>query len=341
MGVIEQKTGKKEKMPDSLKNVLIFLCIVAAGGCILAAYLIRGNLPLDRLLEYRITVSPGKDGSLEITYSYQWEVLNDSKEGPLTWVSLGVPNSSCTLLGYEGAIAGLHSAYTGGGLMEFDLDREYGKGEVADFSFTIHQERMLCSNKQDASLPYYDFAPGWFDNMEVEHYRFTWEGSPFITETNADRQEGADYVWEGSLKKGERLWMKLYYEEAAFTDPVLVEGAPASGHSEGESSVDDGMVMIILLFTIIVGYKASWGRGKYAYGKGRGYYGGYHGRHGGPGSGCACACAGCACACACAGGGRAGCSRKDFYHTEEREDENDIRGSVPADQSCAGIGGIL
>jgi hypothetical protein len=26
-----------------------------------------------------------------------------------------------------------------------------------------------------------------------------------------------------------------------------------------------------------------------------------------------CACASCACACACAGGGRAGCSKKDFY----------------------------
>ena len=32
-------------------------------------------------------------------------------------------------------------------------------------------------------------------------------------------------------------------------------------------------------------------------------------------SSCACAC-GCACACACAGGGRAGCSTKDFYNTD-------------------------
>ena len=29
----------------------------------------------------------------------------------------------------------------------------------------------------------------------------------------------------------------------------------------------------------------------------------------------------CACACACAGGGRAGCSMKDFYHTNLRTDE--------------------
>ena len=35
-------------------------------------------------------------------------------------------------------------------------------------------------------------------------------------------------------------------------------------------------------------------------------------------SSCACACASCACACACAcaGGGRAGCTYKDFYRTD-------------------------
>ncbi len=39
-------------------------------------------------------------------------------------------------------------------------------------------------------------------------------------------------------------------------------------------------------------------------------------RSGGGGHSCACACAShCACACACAGGGRAGCSNKDFYNT--------------------------
>ena len=42
-------------------------------------------------------------------------------------------------------------------------------------------------------------------------------------------------------------------------------------------------------------------------GSGRGYHGG---------GGCACACA-----CACAGGGRAGCSMKDFYHTNIRTED--------------------
>ena len=37
-------------------------------------------------------------------------------------------------------------------------------------------------------------------------------------------------------------------------------------------------------------------------------------------SSCACACVSCACACACAGGGRAGCSKKDFYKTNLKLD---------------------
>lgn len=41
--------------------------------------------------------------------------------------------------------------------------------------------------------------------------------------------------------------------------------------------------------------------------------GGFHGGGGGHSCACACASCACACACACAGGGRAGCSNKDFY----------------------------
>ena len=41
-------------------------------------------------------------------------------------------------------------------------------------------------------------------------------------------------------------------------------------------------------------------------------------------SSCACAC-GCACACACAGGGRAGCTTKDFYNTNLKLSQLDMR----------------
>ena len=53
----------------------------------------------------------------------------------------------------------------------------------------------------------------------------------------------------------------------------------------------------------------SGGFGGFGGGSGRGSGAG---RRSGGGCACACACVSCACACACAGGGRAGCSAKDF-----------------------------
>ena len=88
------ETGKKKN------SLLIFSCICAVGICVLIAYIVNILTPLDRILDYRVQVKAQEDGALEITYQYRWKVLNDSKEGPLTWVSLGIPNSRCELLGY-------------------------------------------------------------------------------------------------------------------------------------------------------------------------------------------------------------------------------------------------
>ncbi|MFR8340243.1 MAG: hypothetical protein ACLVAW_28180 [Eisenbergiella massiliensis] len=52
---------------------------------------------------------------------------------PLTWVSLGIPNSACRLMSYKGALAGLHSGYYADGLIDFDLDRAYQRERLLIF----------------------------------------------------------------------------------------------------------------------------------------------------------------------------------------------------------------
>lgn len=308
--------GKTPETGEKKKSLLIFSCICAVGICVLIAYIVNILTPLDRILDYRVQVKAQEDGALEITYQYRWKVLNDSKEGPLTWVSLGIPNSRCELLGYTGAISGLKNGFYGDGLIKFELDRAYKKGEVAEFGFTIRQEDMLCRNKRDGGLPFYDFMPGWFNEIAVEHYLFVWEDGTYVMETNADRKEGGFYVWEGGLKEGERRHMKVYCDKETFRDANMVEWAPVSDSPGEKKSLDPAAIIFILLCTGYIGYQAAWGKDWYANGRGfwgRGRRPGGHGGHGG----CACACAGCACACACAGGGRAGCSKKDFYYTAE------------------------
>ena len=70
---------------------------------------------------------------------------------------------------------------------------------------------MLCRNKKAGGLPFYDFMPGWFNEIAVEHYLFVWEDGTYVMETNADRKEGGFYVWEGGLKEGERRHMTVSY----------------------------------------------------------------------------------------------------------------------------------
>lgn len=75
MGIIDPKS-------ENRKNLLVFISIMVIGIGIFTAYIIWGTLPLDKILDYEVVVYPQEDGSLEITYSYRWKVLNDSREGP-------------------------------------------------------------------------------------------------------------------------------------------------------------------------------------------------------------------------------------------------------------------
>ena len=122
-------------------------------------------------------------------------------------------------------------------------------------------------------------------------------------------------VWTDDLTFGEKLNTSVYYNLDAF-----------EATEEGQVQEDDNnsdwiivfvfviiaigvIVVLIAIFTSDDDYNSHSGfRGgsrTYIYSGGR--------------SSCACA-SRCACACACAGGGRAGCSKKDFYHTNVQVD---------------------
>lgn len=313
------------------KKLKKFLIVCSIGLVILGFYLGYCFMPLDEITEYQVHVFTEADGSLNITYGYKWKVLNDSKEGPLKWVQLGAANSSYTMNDLGGAA---ESQRTKGSysekepMVELNLDREYHTGETAEFWFNLNQKKMLCENTEDPEEPFYNFTPGWFNEIRVKHYLFTWVKSDNIVSHNADYEKDGLLVWEGSLDKGKKRLMSVTYRMDEFDEPELVQWVQYYDNKNTKSPVDASMVLMILIITGYSAYSVSWGSNLESYNRGRGYHG-HHRNHGG---GCACACAGCACACACAcaGGGRAGCSKKDFYHSpkilgedkEEREKQN-------------------
>lgn len=307
------------KENSKLKSWGPALAILLLGAVILIIYIISANQPLDRIQDYQVEVTPLEDGTLDITYRLRWEVLNSSREGPLSWVKIGMANENFRIKEYGGAI--LSPRNTVGSYASFSLRKEFEKGETAQFWFTVNQRRMLLRDSTDNGNDYYEFTPGWFPKIEVEHYLFSWKGAPSIARSNADRTEDGRLIWEGALKQNERVNLCVTYEKGAFDPSTALYG---SGPTVYQESTDEGggpdrrVVFAIVFLTFFAAILVSDISGGSGYRGGRGYHMHIGGRRGG---GCACACAGCACACACAGGGRAGCSSKDFYQPDKKEEK--------------------
>lgn len=290
-----------DKAKKWAKRIGLALFLLVAG----VAFLWYQFGPVDRIENYQVEVVPQSDGALEITYRFKWRVVG-LREGPLTWVEIGMANSNFDVLDFGGDISsqGDHGAT----MAWFNLNKRVQLGQSTEFWFTVRQEKMLCRNLLREAGPGYDFTPGWFNQIKVEEYLFRWANSPQILTSNGQLQ-GDWLVWQGSLGKGQTDRMVIFYQQDAFPMENAVEWWPYSTQDyDSEDYGASSQEWVTWVFAIFFGVLwAALGGGRRSYRRGRGFHGG------GGGRGCACACAGCACACACAGGGRAGCSMKDFY----------------------------
>lgn len=290
--------------------VLVFLILL-----LLQSISVEVKKPLDEIRREAIWIDVQEDGSMYIIYEIDWKVLDSTSEGPLSWVKIGIPNKyveeakplsdNIKKLGYYGS---------GGDYIRVDLDREYEAGETVNMKFSIHQHRMY----EEASGNYkYRFTPGWFDDIAVKELQIFWSGGESIESdmTFFNKEGGYLETWK-NLEPGERVSVTVTYPKDAYKfDDDYDKGTVPVGR----------MIVTVLaaafgvLGLIIYAVRLYAGRNregiKDSYEKNRGLGSVYvqtgrgRGMAGRSGGGCACACA-----CACAGGGRAGCSRKDFFY---------------------------
>lgn len=263
--------------------------------------------PLDEILNYDLTVNMRADGTMDIKYSIRWKVLDDASEGPLEWVKIGCPNKhvdQITALSDNIKKIGYMSK-DGGSYIKVTFDREYHAGEIIQFDYSIHQAYMYTIEK-DEHLCRYSFTPGWFEEIAVESITIRWNADNVI-ESNATASEDGYLIWKDSLAMGERLNASVKYNLDVFDTDEDQQ------YTEGDNGIIKKIIIamvVIFIIALIIFIICS----DDDYDSGSGFYGGGHTtyiHH----SSCVSSCVSCACACACAGGGRAGCSMKDFYHT--------------------------
>lgn len=323
---------------------------------------------LDRINAYTVTVDPRADGSADITYDIDWEVIGGSSDEPLSWVKIGLANSYVDE--FENltpeTVSGVRSQTEGSNTFaRITFVRRYyepvyaaqaGQESRVHFSFRVHQSHLYTVSENGTAS--YNFTPGWFDDLCVEQLTIRWKSADGMT-ADTDTLEDGYYVWDfGPMDHGEKATVRVQVP-AALADAY----DPATRMQPDEIQGHDSLIILVFmvsvfLFVIFVFwmYVTTYPRWRGGFGRSdrRWYTNGHHVIHLAPGAvppagytptappagfhadggsfrgggagrtggGCACACvSSCACACACAGGGRAGCSVKNFYRITVKSDK--------------------
>ena len=346
----------------------------------LAPYADDGDL--DYIPDYFVTVDLREDGSADIVYDITWQVIGGDQTDYLSWVKIGLPNAYAEdLTPLTDTISDLQYTGDGGSYAKVVFARRYYSPEVAAqnggesrvrFAFSVHQSHLFSLNSDGTAT--FEFTPGWFDDLVVEHMQVRWRSGDGFVADNTSEEDGY-LIWDfGPMGHGQSANIHVtvpvttaetFDPDAQLTAADYDDGGMTADEMIGILTVVIGLLIFAAALIIVVGSMTpDWGGG---FGSGldpddwfwytngvhtihvartapppKGYTrtdppknyhtGGGSSRGGGVGrhnSGCAssCACASrCACACACAGGGRAGCTAKDFYtyklpHKADREDD--------------------
>lgn len=335
----EEKIKSKRKFP--VLNTVILIILVAIQITVLTLAICYEPKPRDIINEYKVTVVPKSDGTLDIEYYFEWTALDENE--PLTWVEIGIPNENASIYSLRLSNDTIKSAkvesYDDGDYtyVRIDFREEYIDGEQVVFSFVINQKNMLCESS-DACI--YEFVPSWFNSVPVEHYEFKWYANSSLKDSNADRVSGNWHIWEGEMPCGTYTSMRAVYDRSCFEDARKVSYSPFYDGDVVNELNETKFVFIFLaaLVTLVLlvieimiidsyvsycrgrGFLSGYGHRMHTYGvinpryrRARAHHIASSSSRGGGGGGCACACA-----CACAGGGRAGCSQKDTYKQKKQ-----------------------
>lgn len=191
--------------------------ILALAFCLvmMSSVLCFADSPTDEILLYEITADVNDDATVDLYYHIQWKVLESDGIGPMSWISVGIPNSH--VIDVDTSIGdNVDSIDISGSMASVYLDRDYYEGEVADIEFRIVQDYMYAMNQLEDGYTNYFFTPGWFDEIEIDEYVFRWNADKASGWSSGCLQKGDYLTWTGSLDPGETVSISVDYPNDAF-----------------------------------------------------------------------------------------------------------------------------
>ena len=218
-------------------DVIAFLLILATAWTPADVVHAAGT---DVIKNYAIDIQPQQDGSLADSYSINWCVISNSA-GPLTWITLGMPTEQYEIVGSSGDVASVRPYNEGFDYrIRIDLPREVYAGDCVNFTVQIHQYGLANLNETANEIGF-QFTPGWFNDVPVEHLQVTWHLPSDAAQVKSfnpkpTSQDGAQAVWESDLQPGEKYPISVVYDKAAFPNfnPAQTVPPPANNSSPPE-----------------------------------------------------------------------------------------------------------
>lgn len=229
----------------------VLLLFVAAA---LPAHADDGDM--DEITHYTVTVDTRADGSADITYELDWNVIGGSLDEPLTWVRIGLPNShNDSLVNLTpDTVLNVSSVDDGGSFAKVDFINAYFPPDIAatigaqssvHFAFQVHQSHLFLLN-EDGNADY-SFTPGWFDDLCVDELTIRWVALDGIQADN-DSQDGNYLVWNfGPLDHGESA--TVHVSVPAHTAQNY---SPDAAATDSEMYYDDSDQVLVFFFVLLL-----------------------------------------------------------------------------------------
>ena len=243
-----------------MKRTVLCLTVFALIASVIIGFAspAKADAPLDEILEYRITIDVNEDATLTMQYHFDWKVLDSEKDGPLSWVKVGIPNSHYVSMEAVSSNITSLSYYeeNGGCYARADLDRNYYEGEVVSFDFIVVQDYLYEMNRFTDGETYYEFTPGWFD-AAVDKLVIKWNSKDVISVTPAGLLIDGYYTWERSLSPNQTFTVSATYTNDAygFDDSKQIENDGSVSRSfKGENLIIGlivGAVGFFVLLTVV------------------------------------------------------------------------------------------
>ena len=287
-----KRWGGVGKVPRGFVCSFLLLIFVAASLLFpLSARAESGQADLDRLApyaddgdldyipDYFVTVDLREDGSADIVYDITWQVIDGDQTDYLSWVKIGLPNAYAEdLTPLTDTISDLQYTGDGGSYAKVVFARRYYSPKVAAqnggesrvrFAFSVHQSHLFSLNSDGTAT--FEFTPGWFDDLVVEHMQVRWRSGDGFVADNTSEEDGY-LIWDfGPMGHGQSANIHVtvpvttaetFDPDAQLTAADYDDGGMTADEMIGILTVVIGLLIFAAALIIIVGSMTpDWGGG--------------------------------------------------------------------------------